>query len=243
VGVSSLLRASPLVADGETPPAFATRPDALPLHAQAFLTELAAGRIGTADETVERLRALSTRRVTVTRARRGVHLLTCAGAPLLSVAAFLLLAGVVLPLLARSPDAAAAEQARWLVSSGRLGWLPLLVVVLGLTTVAALAGLVSSLVVPGGITFRLLDLGVVGPDGRAVTRARGFGRAAIAWIPAVAALGLFVSQPTSGTFAVEPHWLPPLLLLAVFVAAGLLGLIDPRRGIQDRVAGTSLVPR
>ena len=109
-----------------TPP-----PEALPLHAQAFLTELAAGRVGTADETVERLRALSTRRVTVTRARRGLHLFSCAAAPLFSVAAFLLFRGVLLPLLARSPDAAAAEQARALASSDRLGWLPMLRVALG----------------------------------------------------------------------------------------------------------------
>ena len=40
-------------------------------------------------DAVEQLRALSTRRVRVTRARRGVHLATCAAAPLIGVAAFL----------------------------------------------------------------------------------------------------------------------------------------------------------
>ena len=168
------------------------------MHAQAFLTELAAGRVGTADDAVERLRALSTRRVTVTRACRGVHLVACAAAPLISVAWFLLAVVVVLPMLARSPDAAAAEQARALASSAWLGWLPMLGVALGLFALSALAGLVSSLVVPGGAAFRLLDLAVLGPDGRAVTRARGISRAAIAWIPALASLGLFVSLPTAG---------------------------------------------
>ena len=207
--------------------------EALPLHAQAFLTELSAGRVDTADDAVERLRALSTRRVTVTRARRGVHLVACAAAPLASVAAFLFLVAVVLPVLARSTDAATAEEARALASSARLGWLPMLGVVLGLIAASALAGLVSSLVVPGGLAFRILDLAVLGPDGRAVTRARGIGRAAIAWIPALAALGFFVSLTTAGA----------LVLLALFVAGGLLALIDPRRGLQDRIAGTSLVPR
>ena len=149
----------------------------------------------------------------------------------------------MLPILARSPDAAAAEQARALASNAWLGWLPMLGVVLGLIGVSALAGLVSSLVVPGGVAFRLLDLAVLGPDGRAVTRARGISRAAIAWIPALASLALFVSLPTAGAFAVEPGWLPSLVLLALFVAGGLLALIDPRRGLQDRIAGTSLVPR
>ncbi len=217
--------------------------EALPLHAQAFLTELSAGRVATADDAVERLRALSTRRVTVTRARRGVHLVACAAAPLAAVAAFLFLVAVVLPILARSTDAADAEQARALASSARLGWLSMLGVVLGVVAASALAGLVSSLVVPGGFAFRLLDLAVVGPDGRAVTRARGISRAAIAWIPALASLGLFVWLPTAGAFAVEPRWLPSLVLLALFVAGGLLALIDPRRGFQDRIAGTSLVPR
>jgi len=217
--------------------------EALPLHAQALLTELAAGRVGTADDAVERLRALSTRRVTVTRTRRGVHLVACAAAPLIGVVAFLLVVGTVIPLLTRSSDAAAVEQAHALASSGRFGWLPMLGRALGLFALSALAGLVSSLAVPGGAAFRLLDLAVVGPDGRAVTRARGISRAAIAWIPALASLGLFVSLPTAGAFAVEPGWLPSLVLLALFVAGGLLALIDPRRGLQDRIAGTSLVPR
>ena len=180
--------------------------------------------------------------MTVTRARRGVHLVTCAAAPLISVAAFLSLLAVV-AVVARSPDAAAAEQARALASNARLGWLPMLGVVLGLIGVSALAGLVSSLVVPGGGAFRLLDLAVLGPDGRAVTRARGISRAAIAWIPAVLSLLLFVLLPTAGASAVEAGWLPSLVLLALFVAGGLLALIDPRRGLQDRIAGTSLVPR
>ena len=219
------------------------RPEALPLQAQAFLTDLAAGRVGTADDAVERLRALSTRRVTVTRARRGVHLVVCAAAPLIGVVAFLAMVGIVLPILARSPDAAAAEQARALASNAWLGWLPMLGVVLGLIGVSALAGLVSSLAVPGGVAFQLLDLAVLGPDGRAVTRARGISRAAIAWIPALVSLALFVSLPTAGASAVEAGWLPSLVLLALFVAGGLLALIDPRRGLQDRIAGTSLVPR
>ena len=112
-----------------------------------------------------------------------------------------------------------------------------------MSALSALAGLVSSLVVPGGIVFRVLDFAVLGPDGRAVTRARGVSRAAIAWIPALASLGLFVSLPGDGAFAVEPAWLPSLVLLALFVAGGLLALIDPRRGLQDRIAGTSLAPR
>ena len=219
-----------------TPP-----PQALPLHAQAFLAELAGGRVGTADETVERLRALSTRRATVTRARRGLHLMACVAAPLFSVAAFLGLLAL-LTLVARSPDAA-AEQARALASSDRFGWQSMLRVALGVVAASALAGLVSSLVVPGGVAFRLLDLAVVGPDGRAVTRTRGISRAAIAWILPLASVGLFVALPASGAFAVEPAWLPSLVLLALFVGGGLVALIDPRRGLQDRIAGTSLVPR
>ena len=106
---------------------------------------------------------------------------------------------------------------------------------------SALAGLVSSLVVPGGVAFQLLDPAVLGPDGRAVTRARGISRAAIAWIPALLSLALFVYCPPAGASAVETGWLS-LVLLALFVAGGLLALIDPRRGLQDRIAGTSPVP-
>ena len=228
---------------GAEPVEGAPQPEALPLHAQAFLTELAAGRVGHGG----RCRRAAAGAVHAPGdghagvSRRPPRRLRRRAAD--QRRGFLLLVGVVLPILARSPDAAAAEQARALASNAWLGWLPMLGVVLGLIGVSALAGLVSSLVVPGGVAFRLLDLAVLGPDGRAVTRARGISRAAIAWIPALASLGLFVSLPTAGAFAVEPVWLPSLVLLALFVAGGLLALIDPRRGLQDRIAGTSLVPR
>jgi eukaryotic-like serine/threonine-protein kinase len=304
-------------------------PDGLPLHAQAFLSELADGRAGSADEIVERLRALSTRQASVRRARRGVHLLACAAAPLISVA-LVLVALVVLALLARSPDAflldaclrrlqqleaapgaaaleertaieigmvgrfrpmlvdepasrpwfrllidarrpvvdvslrrhghpsaaeidwararmaaleADAEQTRARAARGQLLWAPMLSVVLGVTALSALAGLVSSLVVRGGAAFRLFDLAVLGPDGREVTRARGLSRAAVAWIPALASVGLFVSRSTTGVFVADPAGLLSLALLMLFAAGGLFALADPRRGLQDRIAGTSLVPR
>jgi hypothetical protein len=82
-----------------------TSPEALPLHTQAFLETLAAGRVGTADDIVEPLRALSTRRATITRARRLGHLVACAAAPLLSVVVIVPLLVIPLPLLAQSPDA------------------------------------------------------------------------------------------------------------------------------------------
>ena len=307
-------------------------PAPLPLHVQAFLDELSADGDATAGDVADRLRLLAEKRVVVTRARRLVHLLTCAAPALISVLLFIPLLVVVLPLLARSPDAflldaclrrlqqlepattpaavqeraaldtflvgrfrpllsddagpkpwfwlliearrpiveaallrqpdpspaevdraaraltglrLAAERTRDSAAAGMLGWRLMLAVVLALVAATAVVGLLSALIVPGGAFLAQLDLAVVGPDGRAATRSRGVARAAIAWSPGLAASGLlWIAARGAPLDAVDGLLLAPsLVLLALFVAGGLLALRDPARGVQDRMAGTALVPR
>jgi eukaryotic-like serine/threonine-protein kinase len=303
----------------------------LPLHVQAFLDELSADRDATAGDVADRLHLLTHTRVIVTRSRRLVHLLTCAAIPLISVLVVMPLLVVVLPLLARSPDAflldaclrrleqlepaatpaaiqertaidrflvgrfrpiladdagskpwfwpliearrpivqaalvrepdpspaevdraaralvglrLGAERTRERAAARTLGWRLLLAVILAAVTVTAVAGLLSALVVPGGAFFAQLDLAVVGPDGRPVTRRRGFARAVIAWSPGLAASGA-LWLATRGVPLDDLgglHLAPSLVLFALFATGGLLALHDPGRGPQDRMAGTAIVP-
>ncbi len=304
----------------------------LPLHVGAFLDELAAERAGAIADIAARLQALMERPTLVARRRRLVHLATCAAPPLLSVLLFVPMLIVVLPLLARSPDAfvldaclrrlqqletvtttsaaheraaletylvgrfrpvlsqpsgakpwfwlmidarqrtiqaalqrrpnpsraemdrasgalagltATAERNRTRAAAGQLGWPLLQAVVLALVALGAMAGLVSSLIVPGGAFLRQIDLAVVGPDGRAATRSRGFARALIAWSPGLAA-GLVFMLATRGTpldnLSLD-RLVPSLALLSLFLGGGLFALADPARGLQDRLARTSVVPR
>jgi eukaryotic-like serine/threonine-protein kinase len=138
-----------------------------------------------------------------------------------------------------------AERHRARAADGQLGWQLLLAVVLALVALTAMAGLVSSLIVPGGLFLRQIDLAVVGPDGRAATRSRGFFRALIAWSPGLAAGVVFMLVAGAAPLdsLTVDRLLPSLALLGLFLGGGLFALGDPGRGLQDRLAGTSLVPR
>ena len=113
----------------------------------------------------------------------------------------------------------------------------------------AALGLLSAALFRGGLLFRLLGVGVVNASGEEVSRGRAFVRAAIAWSPFVIvglAVDWAVMEPSG---AVQPiAWLPLPWLVFVVLPAALLASIawsakDPQRGLQDRLAGTYLVPR
>ena len=88
-------------------------------------------------------------------------------------------------------------------------------------------------------------------SGYEASRFRAFVRAAIAWTPAVllgSALDLNALPDPSA--AVSPLDWFPLPTLVVFVLASailVVGIVwmarDPARGLQDRLAGTYLVPK
>jgi uncharacterized RDD family membrane protein YckC len=77
----------------------------LPLHARELLDDLAADRFDATTAIVERLRSLATKPVTLTPRRRSVHLAICAAAPLVGILIMAPVVALLLPLLARSPDA------------------------------------------------------------------------------------------------------------------------------------------
>ncbi len=117
------------------------------------------------------------------------------------------------------------------------------------------AGLLSAPVFRSGLLLRMLGFGVVLGSGIEASRVRAFMRAFIAWLPFVlAGLGLFASfdldqpQPVDPV-DLAPYWRLPISVLAFVALPAALGWLvwlaarDPQRGLQDRLAGTYLVPR
>ena len=94
--------------------------------------------------------------------------------------------------------------------------------------------------------MRALGIAVVTRTGEEASRLRALGRGLVAWSPFIAIL-LFVFRNSvrSVQFSVPPAGLA--VALAVLFLSGVGGALwaalHPRRGLQDRIAGTWLVPR
>jgi hypothetical protein len=134
--------------------------------------------------------------------------------------------------------------------------------------VAAIVGLFSALVSRGGIALRLIGAAVVTRNGLPAAGARARLRAALSWAPVLAAAAalfaghsplLTLTPPASQFYAVRvvqflPVFFPsaPSLVitrvaiitvaLGVFAIGVIAAVVDPERGLQDRLAGTWLEP-
>jgi uncharacterized RDD family membrane protein YckC len=123
----------------------------------------------------------------------------------------------------------------------------------------ATAALVSAIAWRGGV-MRILGLEIVTTDGRTATRPRVFLRTALTWSP-VLLLGLMMIlwRLASSESAGSPTWSGQSMLLAIFsalanpwvapisllvlLAGAVVAIVNPARGIPDRLAGTWIVPR
>jgi hypothetical protein len=110
---------------------------------------------------------------------------------------------------------------------------------------AIVFGLISALIVPGGLITRGLRHAVVGRDGREIGRLRSAVRLLIAWSPAIAWIA-YIGVPMFG----DVREMSPAATYVVsgiplvFMAAGALWTIAvPARGPHDHIAATCVVPR
>jgi hypothetical protein len=115
--------------------------------------------------------------------------------------------------------------------------LPVLIPVGALVVYVSLPALLAALIFRGGLVLLIAGVTFVRKDGQRASRLRLFWRAIVAWSPSFLALLLCV-------FALVKNqaWLPWVgMVWAGLLAAASLAL--PRRGMQDRLAGTWPVPR
>ena len=111
-----------------------------------------------------------------------------------------------------------------------------------------LLAVLSSLVWPGGVLLHLLGIIAVGADGESISRLRGLFRTIVAWSPAYLSLFL-IERSRSHNIGISLGANTPLdwiwggLALAIMLAGAAIAFFWPQRGLQDRIAGTYLVPR
>jgi hypothetical protein len=116
-----------------------------------------------------------------------------------------------------------------------------LMVFYGMLIVVALPGLIGAIAVRG-VMLRMLGFEFVTADGRQASRLRVLGRSAIAWSPVLAPA---LASTVLGGIASGPAGVNLVLAatLAVQLAGVVVAIVQPSRGLQDRLAGTWIVPR
>lgn len=115
-------------------------------------------------------------------------------------------------------------------------------------TIWALEGIVAmvlAFVARGGAMLGAFGIAVVTSNGKRVSRWRALGRAAVAWLPIIAAATLLFADASA---VVYPDryllwWKADLALIGLFAAGAAYAVVRPSRGLQDLVARTILVPR
>jgi uncharacterized RDD family membrane protein YckC len=121
-------------------------------------------------------------------------------------------------------------------------WSAIGVVVGGATALVAVLGLIGAFVARGGFALRTLGAAVVTADGQDVSRLRALLRAVVAWSPVVIWLVLLKLGPPVEQSSIATALLYALVP-AILIAGATYAWLHPSRGIQDRIAGTWIVPR
>jgi hypothetical protein len=128
------------------------------------------------------------------------------------------------------------------VASSRVIVVVLMAAVISL--LALFGSIVSSIAVPGGVATRMIGLAVVMRDGNEIGRGRSLARTLIAWAPILAWLVLVTNPIVMGFGPPSPA---PVLAISLAFGAMVSGVVwtiaATDRGLQDRIAGTWVVPR
>ena len=186
------------------------------LHGRSFVASLQEGPLN--DDTTARLAPLLEKSATVSCARR-LGLLACAvWFPL-----FLTLSGMVLD---PAHDIGLLRE--------RLGPLILAWAYGGYVVIAP--GLLAALLFRGGALLRGFGVAIVRRDGRPASRLRALGRNFLAFLPFLVLV--------AWVFGIHARWEWLMITLLILLAAlAVISALLPGRSLQDRLAGTWLVPR
>jgi hypothetical protein len=119
--------------------------------------------------------------------------------------------------------------------------LVLIMAAFGSAFVGVLA-VIGSLVARGGFTYRPFGTALVRKDGKNASRLRALIRVLVAWSPVPVVCYLVVKGSNPVDVSAGRALLEAAIFL-IFIAGALWAITHPTRGIQDRIAGTSIVPR
>ena len=106
-------------------------------------------------------------------------------------------------------------------------------------TLIALFGVVWAFILRGGLLLRACGIAVVTRDGKPASRLRALWRGLVAWslVPAAFWVALRVGVSTRSRSLREE------VAIGLFLVGVAWAVVHPTRGLQDRLAGTWLVPQ
>ena len=109
----------------------------------------------------------------------------------------------------------------------------------------ALIGIGMAWLFRGGLFLRTFGVEVVTRIGAPASRLRTLWRGLLAWSPVIIAFVLLVPNPILLRIrdAREVAFVIGVCAAAIFVVGAVWAVMYPERGLQDRIAGTCLVPR
>lgn len=111
---------------------------------------------------------------------------------------------------------------------------------LGSVASLGVLSLMSGLMFSGGLVIRLLGMDIVTRSGARASRWRTGLRTLLAWSPSMLFLAAWFDGRLNPFGSGE---IASAILLAVMITGAVWSVVDPRRGLQDRLTGTWLVPR
>jgi tRNA A-37 threonylcarbamoyl transferase component Bud32 len=148
------------------------------------------------------------------------------------------------PLMQQVPTVSRLRRIGLIVGCIAFPWLaaPLLTLTGGVLFYDCIPALIAALLFRGGLVLRLLGVAVVLKDGAPASRLRVFWRGLVTWVPIVL-LMLAWSWSRRGMPNDAPMTWSSLLPSAALFGLAIWSVALPERSLQDRLAGTSLVPR
>jgi hypothetical protein len=122
-------------------------------------------------------------------------------------------------------------------------WATALAVASGTLWIVVPFAFIGALIARGGFTLRGFGAALVNRRGEPVSRLRALWRAMVTWSPAIALPFLFFLAKTQSENLSALTLIPPSLGMAFLIAGAVWTALHPSRSIQDRLAGTWVVPR
>jgi eukaryotic-like serine/threonine-protein kinase len=210
----------------------------LPLHARSLLLALRDAKFATAAEMRAGVTSALALPATYSGARRGWQIAASLSFPL--VMAIVAVGGVIWIGRNRATMPDAAEAFGLLNWSGL--WLVALSSAAGSSVVTMFLSALGALVTGSGFTFRPFGAALVNRRGKRASRIRALWRAAVTWIPMVVLLAVIKLSPKPPDYRLSLLAVQTVLI-ALVGAAAVWAIYHPARSIQDRLAGTWIVPR
>jgi hypothetical protein len=204
----------------------------LPIPARKLLLSLRDGALKTPAALVDDVSTVVNAPAIYPKSRRAVQIVVCAWLPILSTV-------VTIGNILFSGD----QKGLASLGSPLTLWGTALAVAAGTLWVVVPFAFLGALIARGGFTLRAFGAALVNRRGEPVSRIRALWRAMVTWSPAVVLPFLFFLVKARTENSGAATLIPPSLGMALLIAGAVWTALHPSRSIQDRLAGTWLVPR